>query len=171
MGPIWDDQMMQDHIRAQPIDQVGGELHLAAPFLWGMAVIILALLLMMGHAQVEARTHPLREGSSSPSAAMSLVASDPGSISLRASVTGLLTDLVSTKEGVFTSLEIPGEGITAQVGMPRLPVVRRLVEIPFGASLAVEVRSAQIQERLVTDLSPDGQIHIDVFFVFSMFVP
>lgn len=135
-----------------------GEFHCAVLFLWGTAVIILALLLTMGHAQVEAREYLLRENSSSLHAVMSLVASDPEGISLRASVTGLLTGLVSTSEGVFTSLEIPGEGVTAQVGMPRLPVVRRLVEIPFGASLAVAVRSAQIQERLIDDFSLDGQI-------------
>ena len=137
---------------------VVGELHFAAPFLWGMAGIILAVLLMMGHTQVGAKTYLLQEDASSPNAIMSLVVSDQEGISLHASVTGLLTDLVSIKEGAFASLEIPGEGVTAQVGMPRLPVVRRLVELPFGASIAVEVSSAQMQERRIEDLSLDGQI-------------
>ena len=40
---------------------------------------------------------------------------------------------VTTSGGRFTEVNLPGEGYTTIVGEAKLPVVRRMVEIPFGA--------------------------------------
>lgn len=46
---------------------------------------------------------------------------------------------VHPRGGEWTILEIPGGGIAARVGAPRLPVLRRLVEVPPGARVRVEL--------------------------------
>lgn len=127
-------------------------------FRLGLGLMILVLLMVEGVVQAQPRFFQFQGGPSSPEAVVSLVASDPAGISLKVSVVGLLSDRIFSQGGEFGSLEIPGEGISAQVGKPRLPVIRRLVEIPFGATLAVQVDSASILDRSLKDLALDGRI-------------
>ena len=56
----------------------------------------------------------------------------------------------------FQEWVLDGEGITAEVGKPRLPVVRRLVEIPFGARLILKEIQAREEEQ---PLSRAGSAH------------
>jgi hypothetical protein len=118
----------------------------------GAAIPIMMLVLAVCFPRAEASPSDLHDGSSSPTV-VSPVESSPAGVFLRASISGLRSEQVATRGGTFESLEIPGEGVTAQVGKPKLPVVRRLVEIPFGATVSVRVSSASVEERSLEDMA------------------
>ncbi len=78
-----------------------------------------------------------------------LLKSDNSEIQLRVSLTGFTSDIVSTGEGDFNSIALPDEGYTNVIGEPKLPVIRRLVEIPYGAAVElVTGRTVMHQDRL-----------------------
>ena len=54
-------------------------------------------------------------------------------------------DLAASDRG-FVELNLAGAGASGAVGGPRLPVYRRLVEVPYGAEIAVEVAYAGVAE-------------------------
>ncbi|KAA0008769.1 MAG: PKD domain-containing protein, partial [Thermoplasmata archaeon] len=41
-------------------------------------------------------------------------------------------------EGDFTEIELPGEGYTTDIGKAKLPAIRRMVEIPYGAEPVIK---------------------------------
>lgn len=59
---------------------------------------------------------------------------------------------VNTKEGVFTEITANGYGFTWEEGAPKLPVMRRLIEIPVGARPVVTVVSYDIDEYSLSEL-------------------
>jgi hypothetical protein len=67
-------------------------------------------------------------------------------------VSGIWSEEMTTKGGVFNRLEIPECGITNVIGEPNLPVLRKMVQIPFGADVSVEVVSSEFQEKSLTEL-------------------
>ncbi|KPK77397.1 MAG: hypothetical protein AMJ89_02485, partial [candidate division Zixibacteria bacterium SM23_73] len=54
-------------------------------------------------------------------------------------VLGMWSEELQTKRGVFNQLSIPDCGITNVIGEPKLPVIRKMVQIPYGAIVDVEV--------------------------------
>ena len=46
---------------------------------------------------------------------------------------------VMTKEGLFTRLLIPGFHTSKREGAPELPMMNRLIEVPYGASVRLEI--------------------------------
>ena len=57
---------------------------------------------------------------------------------------------------LFQEWSLPGDGVTAEVGKPRLPVIRRLVEIPLGARVSLAgLRTDEVEQ----DLSQTGLPH------------
>ena len=60
---------------------------------------------------------------------------------------------VQTREGTFTELFVPGYGFANVIGDPKLPVYRKLIEIPEGASFQVTVTNEQYREY---DMVPNG---------------
>ncbi|MCK4597617.1 hypothetical protein KAU04_06230, partial [bacterium] len=120
---------------------------------WGTILTVMVFLVMAGLVGAEPDFYRWGDASSSPETTVFLVASDPSGISLKTTVSGLRSERISIDGREFENLQIAGEGITAQVGKPRLPVVRRLVEIPFGATVSVELGPAHIEELSLPDLS------------------
>lgn len=59
---------------------------------------------------------------------------------------------VNTKEGVFTEITATGYGFTWEEGAPKLPVMRRLIEIPIGARPEVTVVSYDVKEYSLSEL-------------------
>ncbi len=47
---------------------------------------------------------------------------------------------VSTEQGEFQRLQLPEAGVLAEVGKPEVPVYRKLIEVPEGASVEVSYR-------------------------------
>ncbi len=56
---------------------------------------------------------------------------------------------VETERGEFQRLQLPEAGVLAEVGKPEVPVYRKLIEVPEGASVQVNYRVLQRAERTV----------------------
>jgi len=69
-----------------------------------------------------------------------------------AQIFGMWSEEVTTKGGVFNQLSIPECGITNVIGEPNLPVLRKMVQIPYGAEVDVEVISSEFEEKSLEEL-------------------
>ncbi len=58
---------------------------------------------------------------------------------------------VETREGLFTELIMPNGYNTGKPGMPKLPALKNLIEIPFGAEVKIEVINYTTQEYDLAD--------------------
>ena len=56
-------------------------------------------------------------------------------VALRLEVPELEARPAETVAGAFTRLSLTEESLTGELGAPALPVVRRLIEIPWGAEV------------------------------------
>ncbi|MBD3334927.1 MAG: hypothetical protein GF355_05375, partial [Candidatus Eisenbacteria bacterium] len=70
---------------------------------------------------------------------VTLVAQEEDRLSYRVEVGELAAMEVAAPGGSFTRLFIPGFHHSQREGAPELPMMNRLIEIPFGASVEVEV--------------------------------
>lgn len=68
-------------------------------------------------------------------------------------IPGVGLERVSTAEGDFTRLTIPGLGSSSAVGEPMLPALRRFVEIPQGATATV---ATTVLDRATVALAAEG---------------
>ncbi len=59
---------------------------------------------------------------------------------------------LKTEQGSFTEISASGYSSSEERGFPKLPVMRRLIEIPVGATVEVEVLSYEENEFLLKDL-------------------
>jgi len=73
------------------------------------------------------------------SSRVELLAQDANSLRFRVEVGELQTLDVQTPEGPFTRLIVPGFHHSKIEGAPELPMLNRLVEIPYGAAVRVEI--------------------------------
>jgi len=64
----------------------------------------------------------------------------------RATVSGIGFGEVNTPEGLFTQLHIKEFGLRNAEGEPALPVYRKLIEVPLGATYAVRIRHSHVTE-------------------------
>jgi len=60
--------------------------------------------------------------------------------------------VVKTEQGYFTTMRIEGFSKVEEIGSPMLPVMRKLIEIPSGASPEVEIISYEVKEYSLFDL-------------------
>lgn len=78
------------------------------------------------------------------------------------SFTNTLTSInqisVNTDKGVFTEISADGYGYSNEQGYPKLPVMRKLIEIPEGASLDVEIVSYDVTEYVLGQLGISNRI-------------
>ena len=44
---------------------------------------------------------------------------------------------VNTPEGTFSQLNIPGYTHTSNIGAPKLPAIRKIIVVPFGAEIKI----------------------------------
>ncbi len=84
------------------------------------------------------------DGQSQPAQPMlQLIQADPQEIQLEANLPGAYTQNVTANGSLYTRFSGEGYGYPAALGLPDVPVLRREVEIPFGADVSVEIISAQ----------------------------
>jgi hypothetical protein len=83
---------------------------------------------------------------------LALLEVGPQQIQLQASLPGCLAEDLQVDGQFFTRLFGNGYGVPAEVGMPSLPVLRREVEIPFGASVSLELVTARYADFTLEDL-------------------
>ncbi len=118
---------------------------------------VLASLATLGTMVVQAGPPPAPQGerwlplgdASPAQPTLTLLSADEHAIVLRADLPGVwATDV----EGPYTRLYGPGYGHGSEIGRPDLPVLRREVEIPFGAEVSLEVLEATCSDSTLADL-------------------
>ncbi|MCP3979687.1 MAG: hypothetical protein GY716_10230 [bacterium] len=67
-------------------------------------------------------------------------------------VPGLATGTTAIKGRTRGVIELPGAGVAGRLGAPRLPVLRRLVEVPPGAEVRVELVSPALRTLTLAEL-------------------
>ena len=65
---------------------------------------------------------------------------------------------IKTDNGNFTELEIPEYGSSNAVGMPKLPMLRKLIEVPLGATVDVKIVSYSVTEYKLSDYGITNQL-------------
>lgn len=84
--------------------------------------------------------------------------SDFDSVDLAFSLNGLDSSVVETQGGLFTLLSVDDYGYTREVGHPRLPVARELIEIPHGGEYELIVSGAVWAEYSLASLGVGNRI-------------
>ncbi len=87
--------------------------------------------------------------------ALDLVDARSDALQFRVSIGELQTMNVATKAGDFTRLSVPGFHTTMVDGSPELPMMNRLIEVPFGASARVEIVSSSSRIVKLADFGID----------------
>jgi hypothetical protein len=67
-------------------------------------------------------------------------------------IPGIWSEDISTKGGNYSLLSVPDGGVTSVIGEPNLPVITKMVEIPFGAEVSVNVESFEVVEKSLGEL-------------------
>lgn len=79
-------------------------------------------------------------------------------ISVRNTFTAFNTLEVNTNAGDFTEISLAHYSSTFEVGLPKLPVMRKLITIPIGATLDVSIVSYDVKEYKLSDLGINNKI-------------
>jgi hypothetical protein len=77
---------------------------------------------------------------------------------LEVQIPGMWTEEMTTKGGVFNRFSLPECGVSNVEGEPDLPVLRRMVQIPYGATVDVEVISSNFVTKSLTELGISNRI-------------
>ncbi|MDM7916794.1 MAG: C25 family peptidase propeptide domain-containing protein, partial [Candidatus Eisenbacteria bacterium] len=77
---------------------------------------------------------------------LTLLEQQENSLVYRAEISELVAMQVDTPEGRFARLLIPGFHFSHAEGAPELPMMNRLVALPYGATARIEVLSASSRE-------------------------
>jgi hypothetical protein len=80
-------------------------------------------------------------GGATDTPSVKVMAADSGKVVLDVEIPGYHAQVVQRRQGRYGLLSLPGCGYTSSVGEPQLPVIRRLLEVPEGAALSVEVQA------------------------------
>lgn len=110
--------------------------------------ICLSLLLLFGHS-VSAEKIVLKDHTKT---ALEVVKNTPEQLILLSSLSEIQVLKVGTDAGTFAQIAIPGYSFTEQVGDPQLPVLRRLIDVPFHSSLRIEVVGYTTEEYSLEEL-------------------
>ena len=119
------------------------------------------LLLLMGSSRLQAGSEPDWIQLSSMEAKtpeIDVIASNFDEVIFEVNISGMWSEEVETKGGVFNRLNMPECGITSIIGEPRLPMISRMVQIPYGAEVEVEVISAEFKELSLEELGIGNRI-------------
>ncbi|MBI9032999.1 MAG: T9SS type A sorting domain-containing protein [Bacteroidales bacterium] len=79
-------------------------------------------------------------------------------LKMRYSFKGISTFKVKTSHGTFNEIAIPETYFVGDIGTPKLPAAKDLIEIPFGAEVSVKVISYDVQKYNMNDYGIDNQV-------------
>ena len=74
------------------------------------------------------------------------------------SYNGIKTFQVSSEKGIFNEIAIDGAFSVGNIGEPKLPATKELIEIPFGAEVSVSVVNYTVTEYKLSDYGIDHLI-------------
>ncbi|MHC1706707.1 MAG: C25 family cysteine peptidase [Bacteroidales bacterium] len=80
-----------------------------------------------------------------------IVSGSKGKFTVSNIIGEITTTAVNTPLGPFTELIIPGYSFSETIGAPKVPVNRRLIEIPYGADIHVNILHGNYQEISLAD--------------------
>lgn len=100
-----------------------------------------------------AGTIELRSTTSGTAVDIIPLAADDAALVYRVNINALRADTLATASGDFAVLDIDGMAVTTSIGAPRLPVIRRLVEIPEGVDVDVIASAHDVASFAVEDLA------------------
>jgi len=83
---------------------------------------------------------------------LNLLESDFDQLIFEIQIPGIWSEEIITKGGNFALLSIPNEGASGVIGQPNLPVITRMVQIPFGAKVSLSLESLQVIEKSLEEL-------------------
>lgn len=73
-------------------------------------------------------------------------------------IQGMWSEKMTTKGGDYSLLSVPDAGVTSKISQPNLPVITKMVEIPFGAKVSVNVESYEVSEKTLVELGLTNRI-------------
>lgn len=104
------------------------------------------LLLMLGLALAfQASAYDFKVNGSS-SNKLQVTESNYSTLQLRSSLSAFKTFGVKTPEGKFSELQVAGYTPSTTVGAPKLPVMRKMIEVPVSANPVVEIINYTVNE-------------------------
>jgi len=94
-----------------------------------------------------------------PSApAIDVVTDTPERVEIDVALPGLEISSRTTPDGSDAQLTIPGQGHSAEIGAPALPLVRFIVEVPHGAELTAHASASQARTFALAELGYGAQL-------------
>lgn len=86
---------------------------------------------------------------------VSVLSSDDFGMNIDFNISQLNSFEVSTKQGVFSQISIPEGTYSTRIGEPKLPIIRKLIAVPFGAEVRVNAATYKETEYLLADFGID----------------
>ena len=83
---------------------------------------------------------------------VNMMRSDFTQISFEIQVPGVWAEEISTKGGIYSSITTPSAGVSSVVSQPNLPVITKMVQIPFGATVSLNVESYEVTEKSLAEM-------------------
>jgi hypothetical protein len=113
----------------------------------GKRILVLFALILCGSYILADQWFGFQHGKSGQpaGAAVRMLADDGHQISFQIDIEGLQVGVQPSHGALFSTLDVPGAGWTNEVGGPRLPVLRRFVEIPVGATATATIEALDVQ--------------------------
>ena len=82
-------------------------------------------------------------------AGVNLVSSSDRNVSLSVTLPEPSVGQTTLNGAGYVTLSVPEAGVSSDIGMPQLPVIRKLIEIPYGADAAVVVTDLQTERMIL----------------------
>ncbi len=87
-----------------------------------------------------------------------LLQSDFDQVAFEIHIPGLWSGEIATQAGEFSLLSISEAGASSVIGQPNLPVIAKMVQIPFGAEVSVGLESFQVVEKNLAEVGISNRI-------------
>ena len=85
------------------------------------------------------------------SSGVTLLNQDRDGLTLSLNIGSIDLDTISITEGTFTIMTVDGFTRSQKIGEPNLPMVNKLISIPFGCELRVDVAAYEVEEILLSE--------------------
>jgi hypothetical protein len=89
---------------------------------------------------------------------LDLLRSDFDQIVIQIQIPGVWSEALATEAGSFSLISLLDHGASTVAGEPNLPVMTRMVQIPFGAEVSVSLEDFQVTERSLQELGMADRI-------------
>jgi hypothetical protein len=130
-----------------------------AQALTGVLLILSLILGFPGSALAQAQPTWISLAPAAQKASiLNLTRSDFDQINFEIQVPGLWSEALSTETGDFSLLSLVEGGASTVIGEPNLPVITRMVQIPFGAEVSLSLESFGVVEKSLVELGLAGRI-------------